>query len=61
MSEGPRIVAVVTLRQDLPGGGAPVFPVDNEAQRERVALLLAKILRGVVHDLENGVYVVVRH
>jgi len=44
-----------------PGGGAPVFPAESEEEREKVARLLAKILRGVVHDLENGVYIVVQH
>lgn len=61
MSNGPVVTAVVTLRKDHIGGGVPIFPVENEEERERVALLLAKILRGVVHDLENGAYVIVRH
>lgn len=61
MSEGPRIAAIVTLRKDLAGGGVPVFPAETEEEREQVARLLAKILRGVVHDLENGVYIIVRH
>lgn len=61
MSDGPRIEAIVTLRKDLPGGGAPIFLCDSEEERERVSVLLSKILRGVVHDLENGVYVIVRH
>jgi hypothetical protein len=61
VNDGPRIAAIVTLRKDLPGGGAPVFPAESEEEREKVARLLAKILRGVVHDLENGVYIVVQH
>lgn len=61
MSDGPRIAAVVTLRKDTVPGGVPIFPVENEQQRERVSVLLARILRGVVHDLENGDYVIVRH
>lgn len=61
MTDGPRIAAVVTLRQDHVPGGVPIFPVQNEQERERVSVLLAKILRGVVHDLENGAYVIVRH
>jgi len=27
----------------------------------QVARLLAKILRGTIHDLQNGAYVIVRH
>jgi len=56
-----RIVAVVTLRQDLGAGGVPVFPVSSDEERERVARLLAKILQGTIHDLEDGSYVIVRH
>lgn len=61
MSEGPVIAAVVTLRKEHIGGGVPIFPVADEEERERVAVLLSKILRGVVHDLQNGAYVIVRH
>lgn len=61
MTDGPRITAVVTLHKDSVHGGVPVFAVENEQQRERVSVLLARIMRGVVHDLENGAYVIVRH
>lgn len=61
VTDGPRIVAVVTLSDDIVPGGVPIFRVENEQQRERVSVLLARILRGVVHDLENGAYVIVRH
>ncbi|REJ33502.1 MAG: hypothetical protein DIU83_06125 [Bacillota bacterium] len=61
VTEGPRVMAVVTLRKDHPPGGVPVFAADDERQRERIALLLAKILQGVVHDLENGDFIIVRH
>ncbi len=42
-------------------GGVPVFPCDDEQQRERVSVLLARILQAVVHDLENGDFILVRH
>lgn len=62
MSPGEsRIVAVVTLRRDVQAGGVPVFPVADETERDQVALLLAKLLRGTIHDLRNGSYVIVRH
>jgi len=56
-----RIVAVVTLRQDVRAGGVPVFPAADEAERDQMARLLAKLLRGTIHDLRNGSYVIVRH
>lgn len=59
---GSHIVAIVTARADkITGGGVPVFSVEDEQKRERVAILLAKMLRAMVHDLEDGTYVIVRH
>lgn len=59
---GSRIVAIVTAHPEtISGGGVPVFFSPDEGARERIAILVAKMLRSVVHDLENGTYVVVRH
>lgn len=56
-------MAVVTLREGvvLEGGEAPVFFVTSEEEQERLSFLLSKILRGMIHDLENGVYLIVQH
>lgn len=57
-----RILAVVTPDSGLVGpGGAPVFLAHSQEEQERLALLLARITGGVPHDLENGVYIVVKH
>ena len=55
------ILAVISLKKDLVSGGAPIFFVRNEEEMETIAGYLAKILDAMVHDLENGTYVVVRH
>ncbi|WP_427338517.1 capping complex subunit for YIEGIA [Caloranaerobacter sp. DY30410] len=56
------ILAVVTTRKDIVcGDNVPVFYVKDEEEREKIALLLSKITLGMVHDLENGAYVIVRH
>ena len=57
------ILAVVTTqdKRDRVSGGAPVFLADDEAGLERLCLLLARVLKGMTHDLENGVYVIVKH
>lgn len=59
---GADLIAVVTLD---PGkvltGGATVFVAATPDEREKVARYLGRILDAQVHDLENGVYVVVRH
>ncbi|WIF94740.1 capping complex subunit for YIEGIA [Caminicella sporogenes] len=55
------IIAIITLNKNVTSSTAPVFYVNNEDEQEKTALLIAKITLGMVHDLRNGVYVVVRH
>ncbi len=56
------ILAVITLDPALVGsGGAPVFVARDRAEQDRIATYLARITEGVVHDLENGVYILVKH
>ena len=56
------IIAVVTLASEtiLPGG-VPVFVASGPEEREKVSTYLSRITDAQVHDLENGVYVLVRH
>lgn len=42
-------------------GSVAVFIADDEAEQQRTAMLLARIMRGMSHDLENGVMIIVRH
>ncbi len=55
------IVAIVSLNRDVNSSTTPIFYVDNEEMQEETSLLIAKITMGMVHDLRNGVYVIVRH
>lgn len=56
------ILAIVTTDPDkVSGGGCPVFHVANQEEQEKVSILLSRVLGGVVHDLENGVYFIFRH
>jgi hypothetical protein len=56
------ILAIVTTDSFKVGdAGCPVFYASNGEEQEKVSLLLARVLGGVVHDLENGVYIIVRH
>lgn len=56
------ILAVITLDPGkISGGGAPVFFAGNRDEQDRIALYLARITEGVIHDLENGVYILVKH
>lgn len=55
------ILAVITLKMDQVSGGAPIFSARDEEEQEKTAMYLGKILDAMVHDLENGTYIVVRH
>lgn len=58
---GDYIVALVTTGKDKVGGGAPIFYATSKEEMDKLAIYLAKMTKGMVHDLENGVYVIVRH
>ncbi|EOD01278.1 capping complex subunit for YIEGIA [Caldisalinibacter kiritimatiensis] len=56
------IIAIVTIdRNVVSSDGAPVFYAKDVEEQERIALLLSKITLGMIHDLENGCYVIIRH
>ncbi len=56
-----RILAVVTLDMNIVAGGAPIFFARNQEEQEKMARYLARTLDAMVHDLENGVYFIVKH
>ena len=56
------IMAIITInRESVSSYGAPVFYAKDEEEREKIALYVSKITLGMVHDLENGCYIIVRH
>ncbi|MCG8542006.1 MAG: hypothetical protein MJA82_19015 [Clostridia bacterium] len=55
------IVALVSLNKDVISSSVPIFFVDSEEKQEETAILIAKITMGMVHDLRNGVYAIVKH
>ncbi|HZK18408.1 MAG TPA: hypothetical protein VFD15_03750 [Clostridia bacterium] len=55
------ILAVITKDRDMVAGGAPIFFATDDEEAERISLYLSKILLGMVHDLENGIFIIVRH
>lgn len=56
-----KIVAVVSMKPDAVGGGAPIFLVENADKLEETAFLLEKILDASAHDLKNGTIILVNH
>ena len=55
------LVAVVTLNKDVVGGDVPIFFAKTDEEQAQIATTLAKVLRGMVHDIGNGAYIIVRH
>ena len=62
MSISKYILAVILQDPDLViGGGTPVFIARDRIEQDHIATCLARITEGVVHDLANGVYILVKH
>lgn len=55
--------AVLAIVTDDPrkAWGAPTFVAADEARRQYVAGVLSRILQGQVHDLGDGILIVVKH
>ncbi len=55
------LAIVVTDAKKVLPGGCPVILAADQKDQEKTSLLLARILGGIVHDLENGLYFICRH
>lgn len=43
------------------GGTGPVYLARGEKEQQRIAMYLSRITEGVIHDLENGILIIVSH
>ena len=55
------LAIVVTDAKKVLPGGCPVILAADQEEQVKTSLLLARILGGIVHDLENGIYFICRH
>ena len=55
------ILAAVSTAPDKVSGACPVFIAANQEEQQKTSMLLARIMGGIVHDLENGVFIIVKH
>lgn len=55
------ILAIITMRKDVVGGGSPIFGVETSEQLEQLSFTLEKILDAMVHQLTEETYIIVRH
>ena len=56
-----KIMAVITSNREAVAGGAPIFITSGQEEQKELAFRLEKILDCSVHDLQNGMYIVVDH
>lgn len=54
-----KIVAVVSLRRELVGGGAPIFIAPDEGKLEEWSFLLEKIMDASAHQLNDETMILV--
>ncbi|MCL4426264.1 MAG: hypothetical protein M1299_12300 [Firmicutes bacterium] len=60
--ERDEVIYIIADDKDkVVAGGAPILIAPEEVERERLALYLSRILNAMVHDLENGVLILVKH
>lgn len=58
------ILAIIINEQDrekVVAGGTPLFITRDDEESQRVALQLSRILKGMCHQLDTGVYIIVKH
>lgn len=60
-AKGGELLAVVTTNKEAVGGDIPIFFATNPEDQARVANSLSRILKAMVHDVGDGVFIVVRH
>ncbi|MDI9440607.1 MAG: hypothetical protein GX101_04040 [Firmicutes bacterium] len=56
-----RILAVITSDSSKVGGGAPIFFAQNQEEAEKLGAMVSAIFGAAVHDLNNGVLIIVKH
>lgn len=56
-----QILAIVTEDKEKVLGSVPIFIAKNDQEAQRLCIYLSNILKGMTHDLDNGVYVIVKH
>ncbi|NLM97111.1 MAG: hypothetical protein GX175_05820 [Halanaerobiaceae bacterium] len=57
------ILAIITteINRNKVSGGVPIFITESIKEMEEVSSLLARLTLGMVHDLGNGIKVIIRH
>lgn len=62
-SNNNSILAVIVQKEnnEKVAGGVPIFYTEDERELEEISMLLARLTLGMVHDLGNGVKIIMKH
>ena len=58
------ILAIVTQQKDkdkISSASAPIFYAESKEELEYIAQLISRLTISMVHDLGNGVYILIKH
>lgn len=55
------VIATEKSKIKILPGGTPVFLTADEEEQQKIATTLSRILKAGVHDLENGLLILVKH
>lgn len=54
-------LAVITTNKEIQAGGCPIFYANNNEELQNKAMLMAKTVGGMVHQLEKETLIIVKH
>ncbi|MGL4913741.1 MAG: capping complex subunit for YIEGIA [Romboutsia sp.] len=55
-------LAIVTTDKNVKnGGGCPILYAEDNKELQHKAMLMAKCVGGMVHDMTNGTLIIVKH
>lgn len=54
------IVALKSARDKISSGTVPIIFVDDDNEQQRISMYLSRIFKAMAHDLENGIYILVK-
>ncbi|MCT4508520.1 MAG: hypothetical protein N4A48_07120 [Tepidibacter sp.] len=55
------IIAIVTMNKDVKSSTVPVFYAENREDLEKRSLTISKCVMGMVHDVFNDTFIIVKH
>ncbi|SHJ57019.1 capping complex subunit for YIEGIA [Tepidibacter formicigenes] len=55
------ILAIVTTDKKMVSNTIPIFYVENREELERRSLIISKCMMGMVHDVQNDTFIIVKH